>query len=87
MTYRWREHVGPMMDHDAGRTYRTKAELDAWVAKDPVVRSAARLVEQGLATAAEVRAWAADTKADIEATVERARQAAWPQPETLFDNA
>jgi pyruvate dehydrogenase E1 component alpha subunit len=51
------------------------------------VRSAARLVEQGLATPAEVRAWAADTKADIEATVERARQAAWPQPETLFDNA
>jgi TPP-dependent pyruvate/acetoin dehydrogenase alpha subunit len=87
MTYRWREHVGPMMDHDAGRNYRSKAEFDAWVAKDPVERSAARLVEQGLATAAEVQAWAAATKADIEATVERARHAAWPQAETLFDNA
>ncbi len=87
MTYRWREHVGPMMDHDAGRCYRDKAEFDAWVATDPVKRSAARLVEQGLATAAEVQAWAADAKADIEATVERARQAAWPHAETLFDNA
>jgi TPP-dependent pyruvate/acetoin dehydrogenase alpha subunit len=87
MTYRWREHVGPMFDHEAKRTYRDKAELDSWIAKEPVRRSAARLVELGLATAAEVEAWAAETKADVEATVERARHAAWPQAETLFDNA
>ena len=87
MTYRWREHVGPMFDHDANRTYRDKAELDAWVAKDPVKRSATRLVELGLATAVEVEAWAAETKAEIEATVEQARHAAWPKAETLFDNA
>jgi TPP-dependent pyruvate/acetoin dehydrogenase alpha subunit len=87
MTYRWREHVGPMFDHDANRTYRDRAEFDAWVAKDPVKRSATRLVELGLATAVEVEAWAAETKAEIEATVERARHAAWPKAETLFDNA
>ena len=87
MTYRWREHVGPMMDHDAGRSYRSKAEFDAWVARDPVQRSAARLVEQGLATAVEVEAWAAQTKAEVEASVERARQAPWPKAETLFENA
>lgn len=87
MTYRWREHVGPMFDHDAKRTYRDKAELDAWIAKDPVWRSAARLVEQGIAKADEVEAWAAETKAEIEATVERARHAPWPSPDTLFENA
>jgi TPP-dependent pyruvate/acetoin dehydrogenase alpha subunit len=87
MTYRWREHVGPMMDHDAGRTYRDKAEFDAWVAKDPVKRSAAGLVEQGFATAIEVETWAAEIRADIAVTIERARHAAWPQAETLFDNA
>jgi TPP-dependent pyruvate/acetoin dehydrogenase alpha subunit len=87
MTYRWREHVGPLLDHDAGRSYRSKAEFDDWVAKDPVQHSARRLVEQGLATVAQVQTWAAETKADIEATVERARHAAWPQTETLFDNA
>ncbi len=75
------------MDHDAGRSYRDRAEFDAWVVKDPVKRSAARLVEQGLATAAEVQAWAAETKADIEATVERARHATWPLAAALFDNA
>ena len=87
MTYRWREHVGPMMDHDAGRSYRSKAEFDAWVARDPVQRSAARLVEQGLATAVEVEGWAAQTKAEVEASVERARHAPWPKAETLFENA
>jgi pyruvate dehydrogenase E1 component alpha subunit len=87
MTYRWREHVGPMFDHDAKRTYRDKAELDAWIAKDPVWRSAARLVEQGIAKADEVETWAAETKAEIEATVERARHAPWPSPDTLFENA
>jgi TPP-dependent pyruvate/acetoin dehydrogenase alpha subunit len=87
MTYRWREHVGPMMDHDAGRTYRDKAEFDIWVARDPVKRSAAHLLERGIASALELEGWAADTKAEIEATVERARHAAWPQAETLFDNA
>jgi TPP-dependent pyruvate/acetoin dehydrogenase alpha subunit len=87
MTYRWREHVGPMMDHDAGRSYRDKAEFDAWVAKDPVKRSAAGLVEQGFATAIEVETWAAEIRADIAVTIERARHAAWPQAETLFDNA
>ena len=87
MTYRWREHVGPMMDHDAGRPYRDKAEFDQWVAKDPVRRSAAALIANGLATDAEVEAWAAVARDEIEATVERARQAPWPKPETLFENA
>jgi len=33
-TYRWREHVGPGEDYDAG--YRDRAELTAWQAKDPI---------------------------------------------------
>ncbi len=36
MTYRWREHVGPGDDYDAG--YRERAEYDAWRDKDEVVR-------------------------------------------------
>lgn len=40
-TYRWREHVGPGEDYDAG--YRSRTELAAWQAKDPVALLAARL--------------------------------------------
>jgi len=35
-TYRWREHVGPGEDYDAG--YRRRADLDVWQARDEVVR-------------------------------------------------
>jgi len=33
-TYRWREHVGPGEDYDAG--YRSRDDLQHWQAKDPV---------------------------------------------------
>jgi pyruvate dehydrogenase E1 component alpha subunit len=36
MTYRWREHVGPNADFDAG--YRSRAELEPWQAADAVAR-------------------------------------------------
>lgn len=35
-TYRWREHVGPNEDYDAG--YRSRAELEPWQQNDPVER-------------------------------------------------
>jgi TPP-dependent pyruvate/acetoin dehydrogenase alpha subunit len=35
-TYRWREHVGPNEDYDAG--YRERADLEPWVESDQVKR-------------------------------------------------
>jgi pyruvate dehydrogenase E1 component alpha subunit len=44
-TYRWREHVGPGEDYDAG--YRERDELKSWQARDPVARLGALIpVEQ-----------------------------------------
>lgn len=34
-TYRYKEHVGPGEDHDAG--YRTPEELERWQSKDPLI--------------------------------------------------
>lgn len=34
MTYRWREHVGPNEDYDAG--YRPRSDLEPWLANDQV---------------------------------------------------
>ncbi len=87
MTYRWREHVGPNFDHDAGRTYRDKAELESWMKKCPVLRSGRGLVEDGLATDAELETWDAETKAEIAKAIAEARASDWPDAETLFDNA
>ena len=47
MTYRWREHVGPYFDHELDRTYRTREEVEAWMERCPVKRSAERLTRLG----------------------------------------
>jgi TPP-dependent pyruvate/acetoin dehydrogenase alpha subunit len=41
VTYRWKEHVGPREDFDAG--YRSRREAEPWFAGDEVARVGARL--------------------------------------------
>ena len=53
--WRWREHVGPGEDYDAG--YRARADLAAWQRNDPVERIGARI--------------AASARAAIDAAIER----------------
>jgi TPP-dependent pyruvate/acetoin dehydrogenase alpha subunit len=54
LTYRWKEHVGPREDFDAG--YRSRREAEPWFERDEVARVGARL---------DVR-----VRAEIEAAVE-----------------
>src|SRR6185503_15501097 len=49
MTYRWLEHVGPLYDHEVARTYRSRAEVESWIARDPVKRMGGRLVDEKIA--------------------------------------
>jgi TPP-dependent pyruvate/acetoin dehydrogenase alpha subunit len=86
MTYRWREHVGPYFDHELDRKYRTREEVEAWMARCPVERSAERLTRLGIAAPARLAAWYDETKAQIEAEIERARAAPWPEVSTLFNH-
>jgi TPP-dependent pyruvate/acetoin dehydrogenase alpha subunit len=85
MTYRWREHVGPYFDHELNRSYRTREEVEAWMERCPLNRSAARLTRLGVATPVEIAAWHDRMKVEIEAEIERARNAPWPEVATLFD--
>lgn len=41
LTYRWKEHVGPGEDYEAG--YRHRADLEQWMRRDQVARLAAML--------------------------------------------
>jgi TPP-dependent pyruvate/acetoin dehydrogenase alpha subunit len=86
MTYRWREHVGPYFDHDLNRTYRTREEVEAWMERCPVKRSAERLMQLGIATPAQLEKWHQAIKTNLEREIERARDAAWPDVSTLFDH-
>jgi pyruvate dehydrogenase E1 component alpha subunit len=85
-TYRWREHVGPMFDHQLGRTYRSKQEVDAWMQRDPVARAERMLIESKLASADEMERWKAVIRAELEAVVKKAKESPWPAASTLFDN-
>jgi len=85
-TYRWLEHVGPMYDHELNRSYRSREEVEAWKARDPVRRGAARLLERKLATQAELDAWMAEVKSEMAAVVARAKASPWPEASGLFEN-
>jgi len=78
LTYRWKEHVGPGEDYDAG--YRTREELRPWVENDQV-----RIIGEKLAPS---------LKADIDAEIEReiaaaidfAENSPFPDPKELYTN-
>jgi pyruvate dehydrogenase E1 component alpha subunit len=86
MTYRWRVHVGPYFDHELGRTYRSRQEVEGWMERCPLKRSAERLTRLGIATSMELEAWYQAMKTDVEGDIERARNAPWPDVSTLFDH-
>ncbi len=82
-TFRWRGHVGPAWDMDVG--VKRKDELKDWLKRDPIQRCAQRLQEQGT-NAKELEATAREIRAEIEATVVRARDLASPVPSTLANH-
>jgi pyruvate dehydrogenase E1 component alpha subunit len=85
-TYRWREHVGPMYDHELKRTYRTQQEVEAWKQRCPVVRGEKRLLAKSLATKEQLVRWKDDIHAEFSKAVTQAKSSPWPQPSSLFEN-
>jgi TPP-dependent pyruvate/acetoin dehydrogenase alpha subunit len=81
MTYRWREHVGPLWDYDKG--YRTKAEVDAWIARCPIKRATERLVAEGLCSMEEVERAERDCREEVNRAVAAAKAAPFPAVEDL----
>jgi pyruvate dehydrogenase E1 component alpha subunit len=64
MTYRYRGHSVA----DAGLSYRTRDEIDAWKGRDPIVLLRGRLLEQGV-SAEELAAVERDVDERVEAAV------------------
>lgn len=80
-TYRWREHVGPFWDYDKG--YRSKAEVDSWVARCPIRRASERLIAEGSCTTDRIAAMERASQIEVDAAVAAARAAAFPAVEDL----
>jgi len=81
-TYRWREHVGPLWDHDRG--YRSKDEVDAWIGRCPIARAARAFIKDEICTEAELAALKADLQAEVNRAVATAQAAPFPHVDDLL---
>ncbi len=85
-TYRWREHVGPLWDHEVNRTYRSKAEVDAWMEKCPVKRHGEKLIGAGFAKQKDLDMWLVEIDREVNGVLKAAKESPWPKVSTLFEN-
>ncbi|MBX9759066.1 MAG: thiamine pyrophosphate-dependent dehydrogenase E1 component subunit alpha [Beijerinckiaceae bacterium] len=79
----WRfggHHVGDKQD------YKADAETKRWLARDPLLKSAKRLIADGLASPARLKAMETRVSAQVRDAVERARSAPEPAPQRLWEH-
>ena len=80
-TYRWREHVGPPWDYAKG--YRSKAEVDAWIARCPIRHASERLLSEGVCTPSQIETMGRASQIEVDEAVAAARAASFPAVEDL----
>lgn len=85
LTYRWREHVGPL--HDGGRGFRSQAEIDSWVARCPIETAKRRVLERGLCGAEDIDGWCLEFQAQVDEAIGMARLSPFPAAEDLLVGA
>ena len=81
-TYRWYGHF----QGDDGSLYRTKEEVDAWKARDPILSFRNRLIERGVLSEEGVGESDDEVRREIEAAVSFAEESPFPQPEELLSD-
>jgi pyruvate dehydrogenase E1 component alpha subunit len=81
-TYRWREHVGPNFDVELG--YRTQAEIDAWMARDPLAAHARLLARLRVLGTEERARIEAEVEAEVADAVAFAKASPFPDRETIY---
>jgi len=80
VTYRWRGH-----SKSDRQRYRTRDEVKAWQARDPIARLREHLLQAGLADQAQLDAIATEAQAEIEAAVAYAEGEPEPDPDGVED--
>jgi len=84
LTYRIREHVGPLFDDDRG--YRTKEEVEGWSRRCPVALLSQKLIKDNLMSQSQVQAMRDKWKLKADEAYAAALKAPWPDPATLEEN-
>ena len=81
-TYRTRPHSEGMGDF----TYRSREDVEAWKARCPIQRLRQWLLDQRIATEAELDKIDGDITGNVNAANQRAEQNPWPDPATAADH-
>ena len=84
LTYRFREHVGPLFDYDRG--YRSKEEVDGWMAQCPSKRFSEKLIKEKIVSQSELEAMQLRWKKSADEAYALALNSPWPNPEILVDH-
>ncbi len=82
LTYRFREHVGPLFDYDRG--YRTKEEVDSWMAKCPIKRFSEKLIKEKILSQTDIDALNLKWSKRSDEAYQRALASPWPDTEELL---
>jgi TPP-dependent pyruvate/acetoin dehydrogenase alpha subunit len=82
-TYRYFNHHGIQT---LGMKYRSDDEVAAWRARDPIGILEASMLEQGIATDADIEATHAAVAGEVDRAIEFARSSPLPDPAELLDN-
>jgi pyruvate dehydrogenase E1 component alpha subunit len=82
-TYRWREHVGPLWDYDWG--YRTKEEVDSWIARCPIKRASEQLIRDGICTAKDIHLMKSESQTEVDDAVTAAKESPFPSVDGILE--
>ncbi|MGE3271519.1 MAG: thiamine pyrophosphate-dependent dehydrogenase E1 component subunit alpha [Chloroflexota bacterium] len=82
--FRARVHVGFETDEMKNYVFRSKADVDAGAALDPVEKAARRLIAEGVCTQADVDEWTAAMERELEDVVATAKASPFPAVEELL---
>jgi pyruvate dehydrogenase E1 component alpha subunit len=82
-TYRF---MGHSMSDAVSGTYRTKAELEEWQQRDPIVLLRMHMQEQGELTEDALHKLDDEIKAEVQDAIDFAEKSPEPPPEALFEN-
>jgi pyruvate dehydrogenase E1 component alpha subunit len=83
-TYRWREHVGPSYDYDMG--YRTKEEVEQWMARCPLESWKEQLLQANVVTEADLQLVSSKIAKEIESAFTLVKADPVPEDTELLEN-
>ena len=84
-TYRYREH-SEALERILREEYRKDEEVAEWEERDPIDLFRVLLVDEGIATEAEIDKLQSEIHDAVEEALEFARESPYPEPDELFED-